>query len=173
MGLNLFKIGELIQYGNTGVCRVTEIKEIDDSIKGKRKFYVLESLYQRCIISTPVDNKKVFMRPIMSKEEAEDLINEIPTIEFEEYHSPVTRELTEHYEASFKSHSCEDLLELTMSIYSKKQTMAEQKKKIGIIDERFLKRGEELLFGEFAAALDIPREQVQEYIAERIEKNAE
>lgn len=166
----MFKAGELIRYGNTGVCKVTEIKEIDDSKKGKRKFYVLEPLYQKCIISTPVDNKKVFMRPIISKEKAEELIDEIPMIEAEEYHSPVMRELTEHYEASFKSHSCEDLIELTLSIYTKKQTMAEQKKKIGIIDERYLKRGEELLFGEFAAALDIPRERVQSYIEERVEK---
>lgn len=166
----MYKTGELVQYGSTGVCRISEIKEVDDSENGKKQFYVLKPLYQRCVISTPVNNKKVYMRPIISKEKAEKLIDSIPSIEAEEYHSHITRELTEHYEASFQSHNCEDLLEMTMSIYSKKNTMTQQKKKIGIIDERFLKRGEALLFGEFAAALGIPFEDVADYIAERIEK---
>jgi CarD family transcriptional regulator len=94
----------------------------------------------------------------------------IPTVEAEEFHSSVIRELTEHYQASIDSQSCEELLELTMSIYSKKRTLEQQKKKFGVIDERYMKRGEELLFGELAAALEIPREQVPEYIESRVEK---
>lgn len=161
----------MIIYGSTGVCRVAEIKEIEDRTKGsKRLYYVLDPLYQSCVITTPTDNKKIRMRPIISKEEAERLIEMIPTIEAEEFHSSIIRELTEHYQASIESHNCEDLLELTMSIYSKKQTLEQQKKKFGVIDERYMKKGEELLFGEFAVALGIPREKVQDYITTKIEK---
>lgn len=166
----MFKTGDLIQYGSTGVCRITEIKDVKLSAKEKKPYYVLQPLYQNCVIQTPVDNKKVFMRPIISKEEADNLIDMIPTIEVEEYHSHVMRELTEHYEASIQSHNCEDLLELTMSIYSKRRSLNQLNKKIGVIDERFMKRGEELLYGELAAALDIPRDEVQDYIAQRMKK---
>jgi CarD family transcriptional regulator len=55
-----------------------------------------------------------------------------------------------------ESHSCNELLELAIKIYSKKQAV----KKLGFIDEKHLKRTEELLFGELAAALDIPPEVV-------------
>ncbi len=165
----MFKVGDLILYGGTGVCRVKEITTRDFSGAGdKQLFYTLIPLYQDCTISTPVNNRKIFMRAILSKAEAENLIDMIPTISAEAYHSPVLRELTDHYEASLKTHDCADLIELTMSIYAKKEYMEQQKLKFGAVDERFMKRAEELLFGEFAAALDIPKESVPDYIAERV-----
>ena len=133
-------------------------------------FYVLKPLYQECTISAPVGSTKVFMRPIISKQEAERLIDMIPTISAQAYQNSVLRQLTEHYEESFKNHDCADLIELTMSIYAKKQIAAEQKKKFGAVDERFMKKAEELLFGEFAAALGISKDEVPEYIAERIKE---
>ena len=56
-----------------------------------------------------------------------------------------------------------------MSIHAKKESMQRQKRRFGSVDERFLKQGEDLLFGELAAALDIPREEVPGYIAARVE----
>ena len=78
--------------------------------------------------------------------------------------------LRSHYQQRLGTFHCEDLVELTMSIYAKKQDAARQQKKFGATDERYLKRAEELLFGELAVALEIPREQVQEFISQRIRK---
>lgn len=166
----MYQVGELVLYGSTGVCRVEEIKEQDFPTTGeKRLYYVLHPLYEECVISAPVDSDKVFIRPIISKEEAEELIGEIPHIHAQVYHSKAPRELSEHYEAMLKSHDCRSLIELTMSIYAKKQALLSQKRKFGTVDERFLKRAEDLLFGELAAALGIPCNRVQEYIASQLE----
>jgi CarD family transcriptional regulator len=105
------------------------------------------------------------MRPIISKDEAERLIQSIPGIRAQAYYNRTLHELTEHYEASLKTHNCTDLIELCMSIYAKKTQLEEQKRKFGSIDERYMKRAEELLFGELAAALCIPKEQMPGYIA--------
>ena len=59
-----------------------------------------------------------------------------------------------------------------MSIYAKKQDLEAHKRKVGALDQRFMKRAEDLLFGELAAALDIPREEVPGYIARRVEGQA-
>lgn len=169
----MYQVGELVLYGSTGVCRVEEIKEQRFPTTGeKRLYYVLRALYEECVISAPVDSDKVFIRPIISREEAEEIIGRIPTIHPEAYHSRVTRELSEHYEAILKSHDCQSLVELTISIYTKKQALLRQKRKFGTVDERFLKRAEDLLFGELAAALDLPRDKVQDYIAEKVESAA-
>lgn len=166
----MYKIGDLILYGNSGVCQIKDIKTMDFLQNGNGQlYYVLEPLYQSCVIHTPVQNDKIFMRPIISKAEAERLIDMIPAIEAEEVHSRVHRELIEHYETSLNSHNCSDLLELTMSIYAKKQTLALQNKKMGTVDGQYMKLAEELLFGELAAALDIPKEQVPKYIQDRME----
>lgn len=169
-GAGMYKIGDLIIYGSVGVCRVTEIAAPDFSYIEKGKlYYVLEPLYQSCVIYTPIDNKKVFMRPIITAEVAENLIDMIPLIQAEAYHCRALRQLTEHYESALNTHNCEDLIELTMSIYEKKQFQEQQKRKFGTVDERFLRRAEELLFGEFAVALGMPRDKVPDYIALRVD----
>jgi len=166
----MYQVGELVLYGSTGVCKVEEIREQNFPSTGeKRLYYTLRPLYEDCVISVPVDSDKVFIRPIISREEAERLIAGIPKVRVEMYHSRVSRELTEHYEAILRSHDCGSLVELTMSIYAKKQSFQEQKRKFGTVDERFLKRAEDLLFGELAAALEIPKDQVQGYIASKLE----
>lgn len=167
----LFKIGDLIVYGQTGVCEVTDIckKKLTPTDK-EREYYKLIPLYsQNSVIFTPIDNQKVFMRNIISREDADRLIDLIPEIKASPFHSNIQRDVTEHYEKLLQSHSCRSLVELTMSIYQKKREAVENKRKIGSVDERFMKRAEELLFGELAAALNIEPEGVQSYISSRIE----
>lgn len=61
-----------------------------------------------------------------------------------------------------------NMIEMTMSIHQKKREAEAHKKKLGAVDERFMKEAEELIFGEFAAALDIPRSEIQGYIENRV-----
>ena len=103
------------------------------------------------------------------RQEAERLIDEIPAIQPEAYYNKVLRELTEHYDTILKTYNCGELLKLTMSIYAKKQEAETQKRRLGAVDESFLHRAEDLLFSELAAALELDREQVQPYIAARVE----
>lgn len=167
----MYQVGDLILYGSTGVCKVADITTQELAGKDKKQlFYVLEPLYQNCTIFTPVITTKIFMRPIISKDEAERLIDMIPTIRVEAYHNRDLNQLAEHYKASLSTHDCSDLIELSMSIYAKKQFAEQQKRKFGVVDEKFMKRAEDLLFGELAAALNIPKDQVPEYIAERVEE---
>lgn len=165
----MFEVGQLIVYGNTGVCRVREIKAIHFSDEEEEKlYYVLDPLFQDCTISTPADNPKVFMRPVITRDEAENLIDLIPGVEVEAYHSRALREVTEHYEAQINTHDCADLVEMTKSIYAKKEYLETHNRKFGAVDEHFMKRAEGLLFGELSAALGIPRDEVPQYIGERV-----
>ena len=79
-------------------------------------------------------------------------------------------QVSEHNAAALRSHDCGALMDLTMSIYAKKQEALAHHRKVSAVDQRYMKQGEELLFGELAAALEIPREEVPRYIAARVEK---
>ncbi len=167
----MYRPGDMIIYGSTGVCRVREITTPDFQTGGEgaqKLYYALEPLYQDGVIYTPVDTK-VFMRPVISEGEALSLIDRIPTIQAKAYHNNVLRELEEHYSAYLNSHECCDLIELSMSIYAKKQALAVQHRKFGAVDERFMKRAEDLLYGELAVALQIEKDQVGEYISHRLD----
>ena len=77
----MYKVGELIFYGGTGVCRVEGIEERRE--KGvSRPYYVLKPTCQDGTIYIPVDTK-VYMRPVISREEAERIIDAIPGIKAE------------------------------------------------------------------------------------------
>lgn len=164
----MYKIGELIVYGSTGVCRVSDIRTQSAPGEPERLYYVLKPLYQDCTISIPAQGTRVFMRPVISRDEAEALIDRIPSIPGEIFVGHATRELSDHYEANLKSHDCAGLVKLTKSIYAKRRRAQANNKKLGAIDERYMKRAEDMLFGELAAALDMPREKVQDYIAARL-----
>ena len=57
---------------------------------------------------------------------------------------------------------------MTKSIYAKKKDAESRQKKIGMTDEKFLRRAEDLLYGELAVALDIGRDEVRSYISDRL-----
>lgn len=163
----MYKTNSLIVYGSLGVCRVADIvvRKVNDV---EKSFYELRPLYQSCVVYTPVDGGKVFMRPIITREEAERLIGTIPRVRPNACIGKAAARLAEYYERSINTHDCGDLIGLTISIYEKKRQAELQKRKFGAVDERFMKRAEELLFGELGAALDIPRENVRGYIEAKV-----
>jgi CarD family transcriptional regulator len=166
--MEMFKIDDFIIYGSTGVCQITDIKVMDQVGIERKSYYVLKPLYQGGIVYTPVDNNKVFMRPIISSFEVEQLIDSIPSINASAYHCRESNQLIRYYDSVMKTHDCEKLMELTMSIGAKKKSMEQQKQKMGSVDERYMKLAEDVLFGELAAALSINRDDVPNYISARL-----
>ena len=158
----MYQPGDLVIYGRTGVCRVERIETREDG----QQFYALAPLYQSCAILTPVEGR-VFMRPVLTRRQAEELIDRMPTLQTAPREGGV-RDLTERYQASIATHDCADLVGLISSIYAKKKTAEREKRKFGALDERFMQEGEALLHGELAAALDIPVGEVPAYIRKRL-----
>lgn len=161
----MYQIGQYIVYGNTGVCRVEGLLEKPPL----GLYYVLKPLYESGTIYTPAENPKVFMRPVISRDEAEALIDQIPQIVAQPDRTKNLQELRDHYRTATCSHNCADLIQLTMSIYAKKKEQEERGRRFGQVDERFMKQAENILFGEFSVALGIPREEVHDYISNRVE----
>ena len=166
----MYQVGELIIYGPEGVCRVAEIGPLN--MRGAQKgldYYTLSPVYRDGKIFTPVDTT-VYTRPVMTREEAETLIDRIPDIPEEIYENSNPRLLNEHYQAYLKSYDCMDLLRLIRAIYAKGRNAQGKGRHLGQVDERTIKRAMEMLHGELAVALDIPVDGVKDYITRRIEQ---
>jgi len=170
----MFQAGDLVVYGTTGVCRVESIDRPNMTGADRHKeYYRLKPFYQDGVIYTPVDNPKVFIRPVISREEAERLIDLIPSIRAEAYRAPTLQALAQHYQTVVHSHSCQDLIELMMSIYAKQKQAESLNRRLGMVDERYRKQAERLLYGELAVALETPFDDVQAYIGQRVEAQME
>ncbi len=164
----MFQKGELIIYGSEGVCKVVDIGVKDMfNDKHEREYYTLSPLYRQGTIYTPVDTT-VFMRPIITRNEALSLIERIPEIQGEVYENRNIRILSEHYQESLQTHDCAVLVKTIKAIYKKRELMIDRGKKLGQVDEKFFKKAEDLLYGEFAAALDIPKTEVETFIRQSI-----
>ena len=160
----MYKIGEKVIYGNTGVCIVADITTMDSpGIDNEREYYVLKPVFDSGTIYAPRSDCAVPMRKIVTRKEAEALIDMIPTITAKAFHGDAMRELEEHYKGKIRGSTCADLIELTMSIYVKRDGG-----KFGAIDKRFMKQAESLLFGEFSVVLGIAKDEVAEYIDSRV-----
>lgn len=164
----MFHKGDWIIYGSSGVCKVEEIGTPAWSPVSGRLYYKLTPAFDIGTISIPVDTQ-VFMRPILTRQQALDLIARIPDICAEQECPCGSRELAGHYRAFFESHACEDLVQLIKTIYQKGRKLAGQGKKPSKTDQQFRKRAEQLLHSELAIALGVPLEEVPQFIQREID----
>lgn len=167
----MFSVGDKVMYGGTGVCVVEDITSLKLSGMDKaRDYYVLKPIYQSGIIQTPVDNNKVPIRPIMTRSQAEALVDTIPQVDAVICTEKNLSALRNHYQQQMSTFDCVDLIRMTKSIYAKKREAESRQKKIGMTDEKYLRRAEDLLYGELAASLGISRDKVTDYITDRLGK---
>lgn len=164
----MYKTGDMILYNNEGVCRVESISKLDvTDIDGDKLYYNLCPVYGRGSIYVPVDTV-LFMRPVIQNDEVQRLISLIPFLEVCPTAAQGKKMLEEQYKQYFQSHVCIDLIRLLKLIYRKEVLATEERKKLGAIDERYKKKAEELLYGEFSIALEIPRQEVKSCIEKKI-----
>ena len=109
----MFQPNEYVVYGRLGVGRVEEIEQVDG-----RDYYCLRMLYQNCVIKTPV-NGKIPVRRVISREQADALIDQIPSMRAEPINTSNTRELSDSYRSAVLTQECKDLLEILNSHLSR------------------------------------------------------
>lgn len=162
----MFEKGEYIVAGNNGICQVREITHLDmRSANKERLYYVLVPIdaSDRKIYS-PVDNAKVIMRNVLTREEAEQLIDEISDIAQIEEHD--FRE--DEYKEIMKTCDCKEWVKIIKTLYNRKKNRIESGKKATVTDEKYLKLAEDRLYSELAFAIGKDKSEMVEYITNRI-----
>ena len=165
-----FKTDDLIIYGASGVCLVKDICVPDINwIDTTKKYYKLEQVYNKGnIIYSPVDNSKTVMRKILSKEETEELIMQIPSIKTFWVEDRKMRE--EECKKALSTYNCYELVRIIKTLYLGKEAQVRQKKAVSQVDTRYLNMAADLLHGELAFPLEMPKEQVEGYIIEQVRR---
>ncbi len=166
----MYEIGELVVYGFQGVCKVDKIGTSDvPGLPKDKLYYTLTPLYGSGTISIPVDTKN-FMRPVISKKEADEVIMQISQTEPEIYEDSNYKVIEQKYKNKLASHDCRDLMYVIKSVKKKGRLAAMNGKNLGHTDEKYMKMAENLLDGEFAIALDIDRSEVPGYIQKKLQQ---
>ncbi len=166
----MFEVGDYIIYGNNGVCRVVEIGPIQlNYSKNDKLYYTLEPIYEKgSKVYTPVGNKKVLMRQVNTKDEALDLIDNIPNIEFDK--DLVVKEREQQIKESLKSIDSEEWIRVLKTLHHIKRERHADGKNLTSSDEKYMQTAQDCLFGELSISLDMPIDEIEDFIIRRIKE---
>lgn len=167
----MFEVGEYIIYGNTGVCKVVEVKKMAaPGTKTDRLYYALEPVYDKgCRLFTPVDNEKVVMRRVLTKQEADELIGRIKEIDTIWVSDEKNRE--QIYKEAIRTCNCEEWVRIIKTLYLRKKSRLAEGKKVTSSDAKYLHLAEESLYGELSVVMGIPKNEMELFITHRVEES--
>ena len=164
----MFQKGEYIIYRNTGVCQVAEIGIPEHvSNAGDTLYYFLVPMRGSGTIYIPV-NSPVFMRPVLTKDQAITLITSIPQLPELPTQYKEQKALVAQYKSLVQTHDCCTLIQLILSIHRKSSELMQKGKSLGKIDMQYKKQAEEMLLEELSIALNIPFDELPAFIRQKV-----
>lgn len=133
-----------------------------------RTYYVLAPMRSKgSTIFSPVDNQKVSMRKVMTKEEARELLQGIPEYEDMEIRDSRTQE--QQYKEILQSCNSTDSLRLLKALYQRKRKREAAGRRITAVDEKYLFLARDCLLNELSIALDMDVDDVEKILADKIQ----
>ncbi|WP_353893866.1 CarD family transcriptional regulator [Proteinivorax hydrogeniformans] len=163
----MFKINDHVVYQSSGVYKIVDIRKEKDFNKNDTEYYVMEPVFNNNLTTKiPVNNKKVMMRNVITKDEALALITSMP--EEETVWLNNNRERSGNFKEALKSGKTEEWARIIKTIYLHKQERNELGKTIMKSDEDAMENAEKILNQELAVALNILPEEVPAFIKERL-----
>lgn len=166
----MYKIGDNIVYGASGVMTIVDIRE--DSISGDVKEYYILREYGKANSSltfVPMDNEKLIqaMHPVLSRDEALLAVvraASMPDIEW----VADGRARTEKYKGILRNADRSEILAMIRTVYNTGLRRAAIGKKNFLADENIMNRAEAIISLEFSISLGISELEVKEIISQRI-----
>ncbi len=148
----MYKIGDYIVYGSTGVCRIESISTEAVTGNAPTDYYIMTPVFSKStIVKTPITNTKVIMRNTIDESNAQNIIEAAKTLEVKwEDNYRVRNEI---FREAAHSCNCEKWLWLMKTIHKKANELEKAGKKLRQTDEMFLGNAEKLLCGELATVL--------------------
>ena len=155
-------------YASQGVCKITDIVT-QEVCNESSEYYVLQPVYSNTArVYVPVSNENLTnkMRRVLSKEELNEMIDNIPEVASEWIENEHIRK--EHYKEIISGSDRASLICMIRELYLHREALAKQGKKLHASDERFFKEAEKILYEEFALVLNIDTKEVLTYIKNRL-----
>ena len=166
----MYSVGDYLVHPGQGVCQVKDVTE------GPQAVYQLLPVGKRhpVHISFPVANEGR-LRPVLSRDEAEKIIEGYPSMEPESFQARNTSLEEEHYRNEMRQGSCLDSVRIAKTFRLRIEELSSRNKKPPVAYERILKEARERSSVELSVALDCSPEDVivllQGLTGERPEQN--
>lgn len=159
----MFQQGQQVIYGGNGVCRIEEIVLREDAVSGDSVQVYVIRLSSGLTSYIPVGSS-VFMRALISPEEARAVIADFPNIAPKTFPGTNSKALADQYRAIIARHEPREMLCLYKSLQNKIEQARLAGKKPGTMDERFALAVLEQVTQEVSAVLECSADAVLEQL---------
>lgn len=166
----MFQVGDTVVCGSNGVCIIEKIGPLTNMGKTaiKKDYYTLQPYFDNGgKIYLPVDNDKVVMRYVLSKDEVTALVDEISILEQIDISDEKLRET--EYKNAVNSSDPRKLIRIIKTMHNRRKSRIESGKKSTAIDEKYSRIAETRLCEELALALELDKDSVRDNIRKHIE----
>ncbi|MBP5378694.1 MAG: transcriptional regulator [Ruminococcus sp.] len=164
----MYNVGDIVMYGTFGICKVTAIEKRDFTGEEQEYYILKHTSSEKNTFYVPLSNESALsnMHYVCSKAEVDELISHMNSEELIWIDNDIKRK--EEYSRIIKAANKHELIRLIKTLYLRRKELAESGKKLRSTDENYLSLAENMLFEEFAFALDIDMSEVVEYIEKHI-----
>ena len=164
----MYNIGDVVMYGTFGICKISSIEKRDFTGE-EQEYYILKHINDdKNTFYVPANNETALgkIHPICSKADVDDLIAHMNAEQPIWIDNDIKRK--EEYSRIIKETDKHEIIRLIKTLYLHRKELAKGGKKLRSSDENYLNTAENMLFEEFAYALDIDKSEVVDYIEKHI-----
>lgn len=158
----MFEIGDYVVNAANGICKISEIVNMDMSGDKVMKSYFLllpiDEVNDRVYI--PVDNAAKRIRKVITKEEALAVMQRVPQIE--ELLVSYEKERETKYKEAVRSCEPDLVVALLKCLHHRINERILAGKKSTAVDERYCKIAENNLYAEMAFVLNVDKQEIKE-----------
>lgn len=151
----MYAAGELVVYGGEGVCRVEGVGAPSLPGMDKTRLYYTLSLYRSGQVMTPVDTQ-VLMRPLLTRRRTAQIVRSWTSCRRSEAESHSMRAIKDLYHQVLRPPTTAAGGPPSRACAGGAAGSVHHRRKISRMDERYLKRAEDALYGELGAVLGLP-----------------
>ncbi len=174
----MFSPGDTVVYRHH-VCEIVAVRE---AYFEDRDYLELRALFEKSLkLFVAIDEAQPpTLRRVMSRKEALALIDSIADADSidEEALKPdantptlLERRIKEEYDKHLKTFSPEDLVPIIKSVRERTARRETAGRQITATDKKYFALAESLLCDELSVSLDLPRDDVRDFLVERVKKS--
>lgn len=165
----MYQIGDHIVYGNNGVCLVTDVCSSPFDKRDTRTYYVLKPLGgpSAAVIYTPVDNDRVPMRALMTREEVQSFLSQVVSIPC--LSVPSEKGRREAYRAAIVAGRPEGYLAVIKAIGGRRIAFHGTQRRLPEFEMEYEGIARRYLYTELSIVLGRPFEEMEAYVSGQLD----
>ena len=157
----MYKSGDVVVYGRD----VYRIKDVKDNYLFNKTYYIMNPIDDDSLVtSVPVDTTS-YLRDVITKEETEDLIAKIPSIEIVQASD---RDIEYEYKQLLRENTLEALIKIIKTTYMRNMMRQNQNKRISEKDEQYFNQAERRLYNELSISLQLTFDETRQYVIDSV-----